>query len=283
MHEYLAFKKAVRRVFKRGIARLPEWLRHRIVRRLLRFDPSWSSRESDDLMVRFAQTADEVGQALELVRDVYIERGFVKADDPKIVSKYLFTESTRLVVATRGGTVVGSLTLVRQDNPFGLPLERVFTIPEKLFQSGNLVEVTGLGITRDFRREMQSSCLFLLMTFLYRYSSAKMNARALMVTCLPRDSDFYRSILLFQPMEGVASCDDYLGYPADCLVLDLKEAPARFASVYGGKKIDLFDYMDKRPHRQLDMAEQPGPANILADDECRAHLLERWGYSYPKL
>lgn len=283
MQGYLAIKKAVKRFFKRGIARLPAWLRDRIVRRLLRFNPDWSSRENDNLVVRFAQTADEIGKALELVREVYIERGFMKPQDPRVVSKYLFADSTRLVVAMHKDIVVGCLTLVQHHNPFGLPLERVFTIPATLAKSGNLVEVTGLGITRDYRREMQSSCLFLLMAFLYRYASARMNATALMVTCLPRDTDFYRSILLFQPMDGVSYCDDYLGYPADCVVLNLTDASERFAAVYAGKKIDMHDYLGMRPHRQLDMTERPGPSRILADDETRIFLRDKWGYSYPAL
>ena len=280
MQPDMTIKKAIRRFFKRGIARLPDRLRHKVIRHFLRFDPNWSSRYNDDLVVKFATTSEEIGQSLELVREVYIERGFVKAEDPRVVSKYLFAESTRLVVALRGETVVGSLTLVQHDNPYGLPLERVFTVPPSLSKLGSLVEVTGLGISREFRREMQSSCLFLLMAFLYRYTSKQMNAAALLVTCLPRDSDFYKSILLFQTMEGRAYCEDYLGYPADCLALSLADAPARFSAIYSGGKMDLYDYLHQRPHRQLNLTDQPGPAEILARDDTKELLARSFGYSY---
>ncbi len=242
----MSFKKTILRSLKRIVFSLPEAAKFPFIRYIIRYSPEISS----EIVIKVAETVEEVEAAFQVVNRAYQETGFSR--DPHELNKYQILPMSTILIAKCRGEVVGTLTMVKK-GPMGLPLERAFNLDQLIQPNEDIAEITCLAIDRKYRREFGTDALFPLMKFMYHYAIEYFSVRKICVACLPRESDFYKAILLFEEIPGKSMQDDYLGAPALALFLDLHLAFERFRSAYNHapKSRNLFQYFAHYHSAQL--------------------------------
>lgn len=252
----------MKRFIKSCIAALPYRLKAPLVRRLFNFE----NQIRPETEVKVAETVDELTAAFEIVRSEYSKVGYLDEQRPMELPPYLLKHSATIVVAKVSGRVVGTLSLIKGD-PIGLPLERAFPVFARdgkgvvAWDRRHLVaEISRLAVCQSFRRSAGVDVLFPLLKFMYRYATEYFSVETLLITCLPRDADFYRAILMFEHCgadESPIVAMDYLGAPAVLLKLDLLSAPEKFRSVYShSRRRNLYRYFTIDESPQLRFPER---------------------------
>lgn len=229
-----------RAIFKR----LPKWLQKRMIRNSI----DLSKVDQNEIQYKLAETESEFKQAFRLVHDNYVKQGFIspQASQMRMIPHHQL-ESTAVIVAKMGETVVGTLTLVRE-GLLGLPMEVRFDLGSVRRSGHRIAEVTCLAIDEKFRRAQGGQIFPYLMKYMYEFAVDYFGVDQLAVAVFPKDAVFYEGLLCFQLLDNKPV--DYFGAPAVGLHLDLTQASAAFQKVFGRKKkaqnLFQFFFLDKK-------------------------------------
>ena len=196
------------------------------------------------LLLKIAQTKEELEACFKLLHDTYVEARLMTANASGLrVTPYHALPSTTMLCAKFDGKIVGTLSLIRE-GIFGFPLQRHFDLSAVRTRGGNIAQASELAIDPQFRRD--GAILFPLMKFMYTYCTGYFDTRHLIAAVSQDRMEMFESLLLFQRIaEGPAVKLDFVnGAPAFGAALDLSLAPPRFAQAYAGKKLsnDLHHY-----------------------------------------
>jgi hypothetical protein len=197
------------------------------------------------LVLKIADTQEEIEACLGLLHDAYVDSGFMTPHESGMrVTIYHALPTTTTLCAKYNDRVVGTLSLIR-DGSFGFPLQQIFDLTEVRAKKGEIAEVSALAVHRSFRRQ-GGIILFPLMKFMYEYSTTFFDTRHLVIAVNPRHIEMYESLLFFTRLrqQTVDHYDFVNGAPAVGATLDLHEAPKIFKRVYGSKPPakNLHDY-----------------------------------------
>ena len=239
-----AGKKAFKHSLRHGIANLPRDLRFALYRSFVECDPHPDER----LVLKIAETQEELEACFRLLHDAYVSSGFMKPDPSGMrLSIYHALPTTTTLCAKYDGQVVGTISLIRE-SVFGFPLQSIFDLTRVRQQSGNIAEVSALAVDPSFRKT-GGMILFPLMKFMYGYCTSFFDTRHLLIAVNPDRIDLYESLLFFQRLSEnvVASYDFANGAPAVGASLDLYQAPGVFERAYGHKadQKNLYKYFVK--------------------------------------
>ncbi|MDR3221920.1 MAG: hypothetical protein LBU46_07960 [Candidatus Accumulibacter sp.] len=211
---------------------LPKNQRFKILRSFVDCHPSPSSR----LVLKIAETQEELEGCFRLLHDVYVDDGFMKPHPSGMrVTIYHALPATLTLCAKYDDQVVGTLSLIRE-SALGLPLQKIFDLSAVVKKKGQIAEVSALAVDKGFRKT-GSAILFPLMKFMYEYCTAFLDIRHLVIAVNPGRIEMYESLLFFQRLsERVVESYDFVnGAPAVGATLDLKEAPEIFRRHYASK------------------------------------------------
>ena len=225
-------KKLINNLTRRGIALLPQKKRFAIFRSFVDCDPA----PSDRLVLKIAETREELEACFSLLHDAYVDSGFMTPDPSGMrVTIYHALPTTTTLCAKFDGKVVGTISLIRE-SALGFPLQRIFDLTAVRAKEGNIAEVSALAVHPRFRKT-GGSILFPLMKFMYEYCTTFFDTRHLVIAVNPRHIEMYESLLFFQRLTAniVESYDFVNGAPAVGATLDLKTAPDTFKRAYGAK------------------------------------------------
>jgi hypothetical protein len=175
---------------------LPYFLRAPIVRRLVTVP-----YESDnEIIFKRAESYSEIEQALRIVYDAYKERGLTDDSSSQLrVTKYHALPTTAVLIAIKDNEVIATMSLVL-DSSLGLPLEAIWNINHIRNTSRRMAEVSSLAIKKGHRSQ-RGKILLPLCNFMYRYAKQHLGVDVLFAAVHPNVQDFYRSILLFSPVD----------------------------------------------------------------------------------
>ena len=259
--------KKVRNSLHKSLRKLVSWLpreqRFKVLRSFADCNPAPSSR----LVLKIAETQEELEACFRVLHDAYVESGFMTPDPSGMrVTIYHALPTTTTLCAKYDGQVVGTISLVRE-SALGLPLQRIFDLTPVLEKGGNIAEVSALAIHRKFRKT-GGSILFPLMKFMYEYCTTFFDTRHLLIAVNPRHIEMYESLLFFRRLTAsvVASYDFVNGAPAVGATLDLKDAPGILREAYGDKpaRRNLYTYFIQSklpnihfPHRRFFTTNDP--------------------------
>jgi GNAT superfamily N-acetyltransferase len=211
---------------------LPRSARFAIYRSFVECNPAPDER----LVLKIAETQEELEACFKLLHDAYVGSGFMKPDPSGMrVTIYHALPTTTTLCAKFDGEVVGTMSLIRE-SIFGFPLQTIFDLTEVRENRGNIAEVSALAVHPKFRKT-GGSILFPLMKFMYEYCTTFFDTRHLVIAVNPNRIELYESLLFFQRLRE-SSVDKYdfaNGAPAVGASLDLHQAPAVFKRVYGKK------------------------------------------------
>ena len=186
-----------------------------------------------NLVLKIAETRDELEACFSLLHDAYVSSGYMKPHPSGLrVTVYHALPTTTTLCAKFDGKVVGTLSIVRE-GVFGFPMQSVFDLEAVRTQGGNIAEISALAIHPDFRKT-GGAILFPLMKFMYEYCTRFFDTRHLVIAVNPDRIELYEALLMFQRLRAAAipSYDFANGAPAVGATLDLSAAPERFREVY---------------------------------------------------
>lgn len=197
------------------------------------------------LVLKIAETKEELEACFSILHDAYVESGFMTPDPSGLrVTIYHALPTTTTLCAKYDGQVVGTITLIRE-SVLGVPAQAIFDLSDVRKKEGNIAEVSALAIHRNFRKT-GGSVLFPLMKFMYEYCTTFFDTRHLLIAVNPSHIEMYESMLFFRRLAAsvVESYDFVNGAPAVGATLDLDEAPEVFRRHYGSKprNRNLFAY-----------------------------------------
>jgi len=227
-------KAFIHQVSRQALAMLPRSRRHRIFRSFVDCDPAPNPK----LVLKIAETREELEACFHLLHDAYVSSGFMTPDPSGMrVTIYHALPSTTTLCAKYDGKVVGTLSLIRE-SAIGFPLQRIFDLTSVRAKKGNIAEVSALAVHPRFRRT-GGTILFPLMKFMYEYCTAFFDTRHLVIAVNPRHIEMYESLLFFRRLTSrvVENYDFVNGAPAVGATLDLKHAPEIFRKHYSDKPL----------------------------------------------
>lgn len=213
-------------------AALPRDIRFAIYRSFVDCDPAPSER----LVLKIADTQEELEACFTLLHDAYVESGFMQPDPSGMrVTIYHALPTTTTLCAKWDGEVVGTISLIRE-SAFGFPLQKIFDLSGVRLKGGNLAEVSALAVHPKFRKT-GGVILFPLMKFMYEYATEYFDTRHLLIAVNPNRIEMYESLLFFERLTAnvVENYDFANGAPAVGATLDLHQAPALLGRAYAGK------------------------------------------------
>jgi GNAT superfamily N-acetyltransferase len=214
---------------------LPQKSRHNVYRSLVDCDPDPNKR----LVLKIADTKEELEACFKLLHDAYVSSGFMTPDPSGMrVTIYHALPTTTTLCAKFDDQVVGTLSLIRE-SAIGFPLQRIFDLTGVREKEGNIAEVSALAIHPRFRRT-GGTILFPLMKFMYEYCTTFFDTRHLVIAVNPRHIEMYESLLFFKRLTAnvVENYDFVNGAPAVGATLDLKYAPETMRRAYAGKPLN---------------------------------------------
>ena len=229
---------------RRAFSFFPQSLRFAIFRSFVECDPEPDKR----LVLKIADTQEELEQCFSLLHDAYVGAGFMKpAPSGLRATIYHSLPTTTTLCAKFDGQVVGTLSLIRE-SVFGFPLQAIFDLKEIRALGGKIAEVSALAVHPDHRKT-GGAILFPLMKFMYEYCTTFFDTRHLVIAVHPTRIEMYESLLLFKRLteNEVANYDFANGAPAVGASLDLRTAPKKYKRLYSGKgqRKNLYHYFTK--------------------------------------
>lgn len=230
----MSFGRSLNQSLRKLFAFLPRKARFAIYRSFVECDAHPSPR----LVLKIAETQEELEACFKLLHDAYVGSGFMKPDPSGMrVTIYHALPTTTTLCAKYDGEVVGTLSLIRE-SLFGFPLQAIFDLNHVRERTGQIAEVSALAVHPKFRKT-GGTILFPLMKFMYNYCTTFFDTRHLVIAVNPNRIEMYESLLFFERLteKSVDNYDFANGAPAVGATLDLKTAPALFKQVYGKKPL----------------------------------------------
>ncbi len=235
----------IRKLWHEGLRKVfglfPRSLRFAIFRSFVDCDPAPDKR----LVLKIAETKEELEACFKLLHDAYVSSGFMKpAPSGLRATIYHALPTTTTLCAKFDGEVVGTLSLIRE-SVFGFPLQAIFDLKSVRARGGKIAEVSALAVHPDFRKT-GGSILFPLMKFMYEYCTTFFDTRHLVIAVHPTRIEMYESLLYFRRLteNKVDNYDFANGAPAVGASLDLRTAPKKYQQTYNKKprRKNLYDY-----------------------------------------
>ena len=237
-------RKLWRQGLRQAFSLFPRSVRFAIFRSFVQCEPKPDKR----LILKIAETREELEACFKLLHDAYVSSGFMKpASSGLRATIYHALPTTTTLCAKYDGEVVGTLSLIRE-SVFGFPLQAIFDLKEIRLRGGKIAEVSALAVHPDFRKT-GGAILFPLMKFMYEYCTTFFDTRHLVIAVHPTRIEMYESLLLFKRLteNEVMNYDFANGAPAVGASLDLRMAPKQYKKIYGQKKQrkNMYEYFTK--------------------------------------
>ncbi len=235
----------IRKLWHEGLRKVfslfPQETRFAIFRSFIDCDPAPDTR----LVLKIAETKEELEACFKLLHDAYVSSGFMKPVPSGLrATIYHALPTTTTLCAKFDGQVVGTLSLIRE-SVFGFPLQAIFDLKAVRARGGKIAEVSALAVHPDFRKT-GGAILFPLMKFMYEYCTTFFDTRHLVIAVNPNRIEMYESLLLFKRLteNTVDNYDFANGAPAVGAALDLGRAPKKYKRTYDQKprRKNLYDY-----------------------------------------
>ncbi len=229
---------------RNALSILPRVLRFALYRWMVNIE----SNPDERLVLKIADSKEELEACFKLLHDAYVGAGFMKPDPSGMrATIYHALPTTTTLCAKFDGKVVGTLSLIREST-FGFPLQSAFDLHEIRARGGRIAEASALAVHPDFRKT-SGSIMFPLMKFMYEYCHDYFDTTNLVIAVNPNRIEMYESLLCFERLEQaeVENYDFANGAPAVGACLNMNTARASFKKIYGGRsrQKNLYAYFVK--------------------------------------
>lgn len=207
--------------------------------------------KNPNIVVRLAETAEEVEAANRLVCANYVDVGLWDDEEEFRSSKYHHTVARIVFVMLDGEKIIGTVSIIK-DSQNGLPADTFQPqLMSRLRATGErLAEVTALAVDKSV--EQQRTLVLFLYKYLYQYSFYYGGIDRFVATVTPKHAFFYESICCFEKLSN--STDYYyVKLNVQLLTLPLVRAHLSFSERYetDEKKDNFYRFMLVTEHPSL--------------------------------
>ena len=262
-------KRLVHQYLRQAFSFLPRAMRFAMYRSFVDCNPKPDPR----LVLKIAETKEELEACFRLLHDSYVGSGFMKPHPSGMrINIYHALPTTTTLCAKFDGEVVGTLSLIRE-SVFGFPLQSEFDLQEVREKKGRIAEASALAVHPKFRNT-GGTILFPLMKFMYEYCTTLFDTRHLVIAVNPNRIEMYESLLFFERLKQatVENYDFANGAPAIGASVDLHQSPVIFKQHYAGKtrRKNLYQYFMRS---QLSNIVMPGRRYFTTNDPVMTPVL----------
>lgn len=188
-----------------------------------------------DLIVKIAENKEELEGAFQVIYRSYLEMGYCTASESEMrLTLHHALPTTSVIIAKYKGKVVGTLSLVRNNN-LKLPCEKEWNIDFLKANDRRVAEITSLAIDKEFRRVQKGNIFLPVLKYMYEFSTKCFGTEILAIVIHPREKAFYEGLFLFSPIDKKV-VQDYYGAPAVALYLDLIATKPIYEKKYNHKR-----------------------------------------------
>lgn len=212
-----------------------------------------------DLILKQAETKEEVTQALNLVYQSYIDFNYIDSNEAKLrLTKYNILPTTIILIAKYGNEVVGTLSIV-PDSALGFPSELTFNIDDYRNNYARIAEISSLAIKKGFRKQ-RGQLLLPLCKLMYQFCTQILKLDGIIVSTIPNVEAFYTDILLFEKNKThTVELNKYTNdTPTTCCFLPLNENTVNaYKKIYGkkDKKFNLHHFFVEAKTENIKLPE----------------------------
>ena len=210
---------------------VPRPLRRRSYVRHIGFEPEEIAR----ITFKLAETLEERTQAFRVLHDMYVRRGLIDPTPTGLrFTVFSVLPTTAIFVGMREGKVFSTMSLI-EDSPLGVPMEKLYReeIGRLRLERRRFAEVSALAVGTESRRK---GLALMMDTLMFRWAYFYRGVDDLVIAVHPKAEDFYRSVLLFEPLGGLRAYATLKDAPAVALKLDLQTMVSRYRALYGRRK-----------------------------------------------
>ncbi len=260
---------------------LPKPIGFELIRRSMKISHEWPS---DLLEIKIANTHEELEAAYRLLHDAYVKAQFMNPHSTglRILPQHLLPQTTT-IVAKYAGKVVGTLSLIR-DNPFGLPMEKIFDLTERRAGSRRLAEVSSLALDPKFRGNV-NSVLLPLFRFVYQYARHYFGTHEFVIAVNPSMVGMYLSLMCFEKISKTEKSYEFVkGAPAVGLYLNFETCEQRWIKAFHHRPFtsNFYKYWQEIPTHPLNRLPRRDYREIT-DPVITPDLLERFFFDQAQL
>jgi len=269
--KHSSLRKRLHVRLRQAFGMLPTSVKFSLYRRMAQCDPEPDSR----LVLKIAETKEELEDCFRILHDAYVGSGFMKPHPSGMrITRYHALPTTTTLCAKYDDRVVGTISMIRE-GVFGFPLQAVFDLENVRAKGGLVAEISALAVHPDFRKT-GGAILFPLMKFMHEYCTEYFDTRHLVIAVNPEKIELYEALLFFERLqEKVVDKYDFAnGAPAVGATLDLKTANEVFKRGYRGRPAhkNLHKYFFalrmeniQKPHRRYFTTNDPVMTPALLD------------------
>lgn len=261
------------------IKHLPHFLRKKITQKHLTF-----SVDSTVYQFKIADSIDEIEQAAKILYDSYVKAGFMQKNIENIrILPQFFLPSTAIFVIKEGNQVIGTSSLIR-DNPFGLPMEKIFNLFHLRNDGKRLTEISSLAIHADHRKK-GGVVFHEFIRFMWNHALDYQSTEMFVIAVNPSMVQFYEDLYLFKkiPNANIHKKYDFVnGAPAVGLYFNTQSSKQIFSSEYNNKPIDknLYKYMFESGKNLFEHIENLNPEfydmNCVGSSQILQYFLDNY-------
>ncbi len=189
------------------------------------------------VLLKQAETQDEISQALNIVYEAYLDLGYIDPHPDRMrFNKFLALPTSVFLVAKIGDEVVGTLTII-PDSALGLPLDQSWDLNHLRAKGHLLGEISSLCIKKShkFRR---GALLLPLCKLMFIFCRDILKVDTIVISTTKEVENFYTDILLFETDRKKHGDPNFVvkGNPSSfCYLTFNQELYDRYKKVYGHK------------------------------------------------
>ena len=192
---------------------------------------------------KLATTTKDYFAALKLVQDVYINEGYVNADDAACPCRILenhFFEQTAVFIGKKNEELVFTVSLF-PDSANGLPMDSVYKKEmDALRKQGRAIGEVGCLATHPEFRDGSQNIPMHGNKIMFKYATEYLNLDDLVITVHPKHAVVYKDVLMFDEIgKGQIKAHPKVNAnPAVALRLDLHEAEEKCRHFYQNNSLE---------------------------------------------
>ena len=214
----------------------------------------------DDLVLKQAESEDEIIQALRLVYDSYLKLNYIDSNEAGLrLTKFHLLPTTIILVAKRKNEVIGTLSII-MDTSLKLPSDLTWDLSGLRRNGRQIAEISSLTIKKNELR--RGKLLLPLCKLMYQYCKSLLNLDGIVVSATTEVEAFYTDLLLFKKVVNKTGQANQVvkGNPSTCCYLDLSDSGAKenYRRVYDKKRdrFNLFKFFIKRDLKNIQLPTQ---------------------------
>lgn len=190
----------------------------------------------DNMIIKIAETVDEIRQAFEIQYDQYVHMRYTEENAAKIIcNHYHSLPHSHIVVVKLEDEVVATMT-VFGDSSLGLPLESGWDIKRDEIVGKRIGELGSLCIKRG-RPGLKGRVFFPLAIYGIRYAKSFLNMDRVFIATRSNVKEFYSALYGFRKLQKKdINYGTVKGFLSTAQYVDLEEGYQRLYKTYKGFK-----------------------------------------------